>query len=829
MTTTLRAFTDAYASLTVAAYEPLFLRWISGSALNTLASVMASRTALTEKLQAFDGLPLAARLGLTVHLGRQKLPDPRALNSAIDRQLATQPVDPIGAAVQPKPLRIKGFPRAVQVGERVLLHGLLPPRTPTSPPLAVSGVNTHLAGDASSATRVLRSVRVGQVKPDALAARRPVPIVLNPHDRGMPVDFDYHKTRLELLKSFGSTVDAWLQRPDAGLDALLDAGLLKKAFAFFPLRVEETLSPIGIAHYYRQLYFNTEEGFGPIEQCFTVAPAETLEVIAETVRRQSFEEINEVGLETETERSSEQRNLDEISDRTAAMVQNSSEVAISANFSGQVGVYQFGAEVSTNFSNTSQRTRERIAKRLKETTFRASERIRKTVTVKTRAFDETTTTNSTRRVISNPGDTPVNYGLRRVLRKVRVKVQDLGPRMVWQLYIRNPGEGLARSRFVHFRDAGDIAVPDIPPGVPPKPEGGRESGTVSALLEWNEERRTWYVPIGIVVPRDREVDSVAIDGITDLEGGGKDDHAPAPRNDISWVDGRDPESGLFVVNVGVHKGDGKSVSVNYTYTWSPAASAIAEWEAKREAAVAALTQELLQEKFERERALITEQSRIRPRPAADLRQEERYEIMNRMVSHLFAHPLSPSEPTPLELESFHRFFDLNGIFVYMHPSWWKPRFAARTTGYQRESYAITAESEPAPLGSSLRWAIQLDGDRRRNEFLNSPWVRVCVPIRPGQERAAIRWLAKHIEGDRGFDLDSGPLKAVLEEVENFRRREASLTTGPDYAVTNVVGGTPGAPDGALSPQDLYPIIDEFDVTVPTEGFVYDRLLIADGG
>ena len=65
--------------------------------------------------------------------------------------------------------------------------------------------------------------------------------------------------------------------------------------------------------------------------------------------------------------------------------------------------------------------------------------------------------------------------LRRVLRRVNVKVQDLGPRLVWQLYLRNPGEGLARSRFVHFRESGPITVPDIPPGVPPRPSGGVET------------------------------------------------------------------------------------------------------------------------------------------------------------------------------------------------------------------------------------------------------------------------------------------------------------------------------------------------------------------
>ena len=95
---------------------------------------------------------------------------------------------------------------------------------------------------------------------------------------------------------------------------------------------------------------------------------------------------------------------------------------------------------------------------MKEVTTRASERITKTFSIRTRSLDETTTTNTTRRVIQNTGDRPVNYGLRRVLRKVHVKVQNLGPRLVWQLYVRSPGEGLARGGIHDL----DLLVGKIP-------------------------------------------------------------------------------------------------------------------------------------------------------------------------------------------------------------------------------------------------------------------------------------------------------------------------------------------------------------------------------
>jgi hypothetical protein len=74
------------------------------------------------------------------------------------------------------------------------------------------------------------------------------------------------------------------------------------------------------------------------------------------------------------------------------------------------------------------------------------------------------------------------------------------------------------------------------------------------------------------------------------------------------------------------------------------------------------------------------------------------------------------------------------------------------TGGGRQSYLVTEDSAPAPLGASLGWALQLDGDAHRNAFLNTPWVKAVLPIQPGREIAAINWLRHvHVEGEEGLD------------------------------------------------------------------------------
>lgn len=817
MTTELKRFTEAYATMTVAAYEPLILRWISQVGIRFIASAAAYRQTKALAVQ-FDGTkPAVLALAKST-----RTPPPSVIKHRFSDQAIRVPIDIHGRAIDPNDavkVEVPGYPRAVAVGKDVYLNG--PAETDPSLLLGNDGANASvlsravsgLAAKATAFTQGLKAIPLTVA--GRLGVRDPT--------------FDFHAARGALETNLIKAAKTWAADPsNVDLHKLMlestktDAALIPHLWPI-AISIHEALSPIGIAHYYRQLYFNKEEGVGPIEEAFTIAPLETLEVIYQTVRKQIHEEILEQGLEVVSESAVEEKNLDEVSDKVSSMIQQDVSASMSANASGGIGVWQVGASASASFGVSSQRSREYATRRLKETTKRASERITKSFSIKTRDVTEVTETTTTRRVIKNDAEHPVSYGLRRVLRRVSVKVQDLGPRLVWQLYLRNPGAGLARSRFVHFRETGPIAVPDIPPGVPPRPSGGSETESVATSIKWDGGRGLYYVTVVVKPGADRVVTGVRIDNITDLEGGGKDDLAPAPHNEFDLGSTWDPSTKTFTANIAILPGDSATVQVAYTYTWDPAQSVLDAWETQRQAAATKMTEELLTQQFERNKTLITEKSKVKSRPANDLRREERYEVMNRMVSYLFGRGDDPSEPTPLEIEYFHRYFDIDAIFTYMHPSWWKPRFSSKSVGLEREAYEITAESEPAALGSSLGWLIQLDGDRRRNEFLNSPWARVCVPMRPGREREAIGWLAKYIEGEVGYDPRGGALAGLLSDIEAYRSREDKLgQTGADWVT---VDATPGAPADPAKPEGVYPVVDEFDVTMPTDGFVYDELIV----
>lgn len=203
------------------------------------------------------------------------------------------------------------------------------------------------------------------------------------------------------------------------------------------------------------------------------------------------------------------------------------------------------------------------------------------------------------------------------------------------------------------------------------------------------------------------------------------------------------------------------------------------------------------------RERINAASKIAPRRYEDLRQEERIAVYRRLVRSLapgksglsykdmlsgkrFTYPDMSDETRHAWSEVLNKLFDLEKMLYFVAPEWWKPRVrSAQTMGAEsvvldaagnvvkqqvgtaipersivswgggaeggRANYFITESSAIAKLGSSLGWLLQLDGDSMRNAFLNAPWVKAIVPIRPGRERDAMTWLKGVLEGDEGLD------------------------------------------------------------------------------
>lgn len=125
------------------------------------------------------------------------------------------------------------------------------------------------------------------------------------------------------------------------------------------------------------------------------------------------------------------------------------------------------------------------------------------------------------------------------------------------------------------------------------------------------------------------------------------------------------------------------------------------------------------------------------------------------------------------------------MLYFVAPEWWKPH--KRYSQYlgvgdfnslnadsvkwsdnepRTDNYLITEKSRSAPMGSSLGWLLQLDGDDLRNAFLNAPWVKAIIPIRPGKEQAAINWLKNvNVEGGDGLGAAYAAPQKELDEIK----------------------------------------------------------------
>lgn len=191
-------------------------------------------------------------------------------------------------------------------------------------------------------------------------------------------------------------------------------------------------------------------------------------------------------------------------------------------------------------------------------------------------------------------------------------------------------------------------------------------------------------------------------------------------------------------------------------------------------------QRLLKKSYmESVRERINDAHSIKSRPSWDLREEERTVIYRKLIERLMldswdlarknAKDQNNARLAHVRSEVIRAIFDVDSMLYFVAPEWWMPRrhqsklatnvsVGSPTIGLtdndlvkwgdveaREDNYLITEDSKPAKLGSSLGWLMQLDGDNLRNAFLNAPWVKAVIPIRPGRERAALNWL-RALEG-----------------------------------------------------------------------------------
>lgn len=305
---------------------------------------------------------------------------------------------------------------------------------------------------------------------------------------------------------------------------------------------------------------------------------------------------------------------------------------------------------------------------------------------------------------------------------------------------------------------------------------------------------------------------------------------------------------------------------------------------------------------------VTLASKIASRNHEELREEERIVVYRQLIQGMLMNGISLPDDRSRHVvaEVLNAIFDVDKMLYFVAPEWWRPRLhrsrqqlgersqvtsppppagpladtvlakgllrklehasknanptpiGSSTVGWggandaNRDNYFITEDSAAARLGSSLGWLLQLDGDNMRNAFLNAPWVKAVIPIRPGKEEAAINWL-KGVEGMNGItddvtyhashpgetDINGNPLEGqkmidvLMDLAKKIKKKyEEGIETGlypeagelSDPALVDEANTVTATPIDRVYEHGFYPLAGGFRANVGKNYEIFDQWL-----
>lgn len=552
-----------------------------------------------------------------------------------------------------------------------------------------------------------------------------------------------------------------------------------------------SLSPIGIVHLFRQYFFEFDTFLGSPAGHIWLSPGSSVELVEIHTRKSIIEKTLEQSFERVLKSESTITEQDEISEAVKEDNKQDLKLGFAADVNQGWVTGSANASASLDYNTTQQISKETTHKKMRQQTEKLSTEIKKNYKSTFKTITETTDTSSKRYTLNNTTSDLINYELRRKMRQVGVQVQDIGTYLCWQTYVDDPGKNLGLSNLVH------IASPAELDGITPI-----ELAEMPKVISSDHTISIKFLPIVDRGNFEVRKDRTYINGLEEDQGGDMyvGNHRINPIQEFQIVS---PQSDYILEGVSVvstnnvfceisilNLRDSGNVTINldkvnfnnqnefpatFKAVWKPneilqnkiTDSNRSATEAYKNKVDQATKQAFVDSVKER----INFASGIKSRKFEELREEERIVVYRNLIKSLVdsakvSNYETNSNSQHVIAEMINTIFDVDKMLYFVAPDWWKPKafdnkqfnaignslndsITAWGGANRSGNYYITEESEPAKLGSSLGWLLQLDGDNMRNAFLNAPWVKAVVPIRPGKERAAINWL-KNIEGQTGL-------------------------------------------------------------------------------
>jgi hypothetical protein len=565
------------------------------------------------------------------------------------------------------------------------------------------------------------------------------------------------------------------------------------------------VSPIGLMHRYRQHFFYADLQKGRCELIRSLAPYETLEVVTTEAKVTTTEETITREVELATNTSREQKDSTELTERVASTVARSSTSNISANGSYTAVLWSAGGSVSSSVADSSSKTSENIAKTLNDIVQKQSEQIRKKTTVTTRIAETRSDSITTRHSFQNPTEKPVTYGLYKLGYEVKSVVQDMGPLLVWQTRIESPGKTLAVSSLVDKQIvAAEVEARPITVGI--------------TLYASNVDVYGFTIDVSeaIILAFNTLMDAAAhLKPLKEYQKAIDDFYSTKPE-DFKFT-----PTGLSLVDW--HSGGSNGIPQNHS-------SGVVDWrniklEAGRRTSVIKISDQIVLPNYFYLYATIevkipklikagftpdvgqgetkTEdvpylvrlaeiesilEATLAPRDRSSLYFEERKTILARKIATLLERaPITGklSDELLMLYLKINDIFDVSQFFYDVDTfEYQEATNLATLMKLGRPNYPIISKAEgKAPTGSSLGWTHQVDGDAKRDVFLNAPFAWACMPVRPGKERAAFEFLR-----DQNVILGTSKMTSdLINELEVIREAERIFPVSANEITVENVG------------------------------------------
>jgi hypothetical protein len=570
------------------------------------------------------------------------------------------------------------------------------------------------------------------------------------------------------------------------------------------------LSPIGLVHLFREYFFELDTFLGVPVSHVWLSPGGSVELVEVSTRKTTVEQTIEASTQVVRKSSTTNVTQDDLSEAVKQDNQQNTKLGATAN-SSQNWVWGSANEsASFGLDTTQQNARENTHKQMRQQTQTLSEEITTNYKTTLKTVSETTDVSSKRYVLAITTDHLINYELRRKMRQIGVQVQDVGTYMCWQTYVDDAGKSLGIANLIHMTKPPDIPADPNPQSVPvPDARIKADPVTITWHYTFDDDQCPPFVPITtvqLIAPRSGYIFDNAEIVVTSGPNWG---FRYNPQDSSTTPEGETNVTSVVVgLNGGFTDDSNPDLTLQFTAFFVPSKAlrkTIDDQNAKIASAATNTQNRAYEEAYFAAAADRIKQARdIKPRPYDELREEERIVVYRALLQDMLTKGLTfPDDRTRhVVSELLNSIFDIDKMLYFVAPEWWRPRLHSASLDLipftkpdgstqlgadgkplmipdpshvmgnvleagvswggaeaaRDSNYYITGDSTPARLGSSLGWLLQLDGDNLRNAFLNSPWVKAVIPIRPHHERAALNWL-QQVEGTNGIgpgDMYAGP-------------------------------------------------------------------------